>query len=187
MRNIILKPCGVGRYDDVSPFLITDNRLELLIGLPPYNGEFYLVYNLNGKTEQRLLSPDGEIVLYGLSAGEFKAEVKHYLKGELIKTYSVEPLILKEADSGLSAEPQISELKRRISELEHSFAEYKNAVRKAFDGLTERLWKTESNIAALMNFAYEDYKNNAYLSGGNKEEFLKEYGFIGGNENEESN
>ena len=29
---------GLGRYDDVSPFIITDNKLEIKVELPNYNG-----------------------------------------------------------------------------------------------------------------------------------------------------
>ena len=48
MRIIQLKPNGVGRYDDVSPFMITDNMLELETDLPPLNGEFYITTENNG-------------------------------------------------------------------------------------------------------------------------------------------
>ena len=41
MKTIKLKCTGVGRYDDVSPFIITDNKLSLHIELPTLNGEFY--------------------------------------------------------------------------------------------------------------------------------------------------
>ena len=50
MRLIKLKSNGLGRYDDVSPFLVTDNKLEIKVELPGFNGEFYLITENNGKT-----------------------------------------------------------------------------------------------------------------------------------------
>ena len=169
MRTIILKPSGVGRYDDVSPFLITDNRLELKIELPNLNGEFYLVAENNGKSLKLLLPRGGVVAPDGLTAGEFNAEVKHYLKGELIKTYKVEPLLLKEVDGTLSALPEIAELKAQISALDKSFAQYKQAAEL-------RELRAKNNVVALAKFAYKDYKENVYLGGGSVEDFINEFG-----------
>ncbi|MDE6667156.1 MAG: hypothetical protein K2K38_02265, partial [Clostridia bacterium] len=74
MKIIKLKPNGVGRYDSVSPFIVTDSRLELQIEFPNFNGEFYLVYEIDDKTDKRLLPRSGQIVLENLSAGELNAE-----------------------------------------------------------------------------------------------------------------
>lgn len=186
MKEIILKPTGTGRYKDNSPQIITDGNIELNIELPAVNGEFYFIAENNGVKHKQLLE-GGYIKLENLSAGELKASVKHYLKGELIKSYSVEPLILKEVDGGLATEPQISELLSRVTELEETVAEYKKTADEAYSTLVERLTKDEANVAALMKFAYADYKNNAYLPGGSEEDFKKEYGFItGGNESEDN-
>lgn len=186
MKEIILKPTGAGRYKDNSPQIITDGKLELNIELPAFNGEFYFIAENNGAKFKQLLK-DGSIKLENLSAGELKVAVEHYLKGELIKSYSVESLVLKEVDGGLATEPQISELQRRIAELEEGFAEFKKQACKVHNTLYERLKKAEANIVALTKFAYDDYKNNVYLPGGSEEKFLKEYGFITGGNDSESN
>lgn len=55
MKTITLKYNGLGRYDDVSPFIITDNSLKLKIVLPEQSGEYYLITENNGNKEQRLL------------------------------------------------------------------------------------------------------------------------------------
>ena len=170
MRTIILKPSGVGRYDDVSPFIITDNRLELKVELPYFNGEFYLVAENNGKTFKMLLPRHGVISLNELTAGELNAEVKHYLKGELIKVYKIEPLLLKEVDGTLSAMPEIAALKAELSECDKSFREYKQAA-------DLRELRVKNNVTALIKFAFKDYTENVYLGGGSIENFIKEFGF----------
>lgn len=169
MRTIILKPSGIGRYDDVSPFVITDNRLELKIELPNLNGEFYLVAENNGKSFKLLLPRGGVVASDELTAGEFNAEIKHYLKGELIKTYKVEPLLLQEVDGALSALPEIADLRAQISTLDKSFKEYKDEVK-----LHEL--RAKNNVVALAKFAYKDYRENVYLGGGSVEDFINEFG-----------
>lgn len=202
MRTIKLKSIGVGRYDDVTPFLITDRELPLKIALPQFNGEFYLAYENGGVTEKRFIPGNGEITLKGLAAGEFRAEVKHYLKGELIKTYKVEPLLLKEVDGTLTAEPEIADLRRITDELVKALAaereraeklgELLAAERKCVEELAARLDNAEQAIERLVQFAKDDYKENVYLGGGSAEEFNEKYGFAesepkGENENDEQN
>ncbi len=177
MRTIVLKSSGVGRYDDVSPFMITDNKLQIKVELPNYNGEFYFVAESNGAVQKLLLPQDGEITLTGLVAGELYAEVKHYLKGTLIKSYKVEPLLLKEADGTLAAMPEIEALTRRICAVERDFAEYKQAAENKEKEQAERLKNAEENLLALVRFAFKDNTENPYLSGGTLDKFMKEYGF----------
>lgn len=200
MRTITLKSTGVGRYDDVSPFIITDREFALKIALPGFNGEFYLVYENVVERVKRIIPENGELTLKGLAAGEFRAEVKHYLKGEIIKTYKVEPLILKEADGSLAAEPEMAELRHLYAELKEELAAERvrteglysalTEEHKRADGLTERLEATERTVAGLGRFALDDFKNNVYLGGGSAEEFNEKYGFAesepkGENENDE--
>lgn len=177
MKQIKLKPNGVGRYDSVSPFIVTDNRLELQVELPNFNGEFYFVHENNGKSLPVLLPRSGQIVLDNLTAGELKAAVKHYVKGELIKSYTVEPLLLKEADGTLSALPEIEALRRQIEAGEREFAEYKETTTACENALTGRIEALEKNFLALMRFALNDYQNNVYLNGGTIADFITEFGF----------
>ena len=120
----------------------------------------------------------------GLTAGELLSEVKHYLKGVLIKNYKIEPLILREVDGSLSATPEfielqavISALKAELAALAQTIAQEKQAAEKRTEVLNE--WSAYVNIKldALMNFAYDDYSKNVYLSGGDVGQFCKEYGF----------
>lgn len=170
MKQIKLKSNGIGRYDDVSPFIITDSKLILQIDLPSYNGEFYLAYGVGGKISNRLLPRSGQIVLENLTAGELNAEVRHCLKGEVVKTYKIEPLLLKELDGAISAIPEFEELNRHICAVERSFKAYKQNAEQAQKTL-------EDNVFALVRFAYKDYCANVYLNGGSFEKFLKEFCF----------
>lgn len=184
MKTIILKSNGLGRYDDVSPFIITDNVLRLKVELPNFNGEFYLVTEVNGAVQKRLLPLDDAITLENLTAGELNAEVKHYLKGALIKSYKVEPLLLKEVDGSLSGMPEIEALNRRICAVERDFKEFKQAVEESKQKqeerareLVKRLEKVETNLLALVRFAFKDNTENPYLQGGTLDKFMEEYGF----------
>lgn len=170
MKTIKLKPNGTGRYDDVSPFIMPDGRLDLKIILPNVNGEFYFVTENNGRTEKKLLPSSGEIALEVLTAGELFAEIKHYLKGELIKTYKVEPLILKEADGSITAEPEIAALTRENSRLAAIIAEESKRAQTTEKALNKA-------VCALIRFAYTDFCENVYLGGGTKEQFLDGFGF----------
>lgn len=187
MRTITLKSIGVGRYDDVSPFLITDKALSFKVTLPAVNGEFYFVYESDGKTEKRLIPKDGVLTLKGLAAGEFRAEVKHYLKGELIKVYKVEPLLLKEVDGTLATEPEIVDLRRITDGLVKTLAaeqrkaeilrEELTKERERSNELAQRLEAAEQTIERLVRFALDDFKENVYLGGGSIAEFNEKYGF----------
>ena len=117
----------------------------------------------NGKAFKKTLSRLEPVILEGLTAGELQTEVQHYLKGELIKTYQIEPLILKEVNGSLSATPEIISLQAQITALNNTFAD-----------LEEELSK---KLNALIRFAYKDYQNNVYLSGGSFGDFIKEFGF----------
>ncbi|MDE6586125.1 MAG: hypothetical protein K2K80_05555 [Clostridia bacterium] len=182
MKIIKLKSNGLGRYDDVSPFIIADNALTVKIDLPPYNGEFYFVAENNGNKLKLTIPQSGEIALGGLSAGELNAEVKHYLKGELIKVYKVEPLLLMELDGTLSAMPEIEALRHDREEIKQSFSEYKQRTAERKKALNERVEKLEKLVCALLAFAYDDYKENVYLGGGTVQDFVSKYGFELNNE-----
>ncbi len=162
MRLISLKSGRVGRYDDPSPFVVESGLLELQINLPAKSGEFYFVGELNGKNGGAKLIPrSGTISLDGLQSGELRAEVKHYLRGTLLETFKVEPLLLKAVDTTLSATPEIALL---TGEIDAAHEENKTLA-KALDGANTRLEATEKSIAELFAFAYAVYENSPLLNG----------------------
>ena len=164
MKTIKLLSYGIGRYDDVSPFIIADNSLELKVELPNVNGEFFLIAKNNDKTIKISLSKYEPVTIEGLTAGEFKAEVKHYLKGVLIKAYAIEPLILKEVDGSISAMPEIVELKTQLADLSISFASYKEESNKTIEELRNDLSKAQNTITRLLNFALACKTASPYLT-----------------------
>ena len=170
MKIITLKSRGLGRYEDVSPFIIADGKIELQVNLPNFNGEFFFIAENNDAKFKKVIPEDGRITLDGLTAGELKAEVKHYLKGALIQSFKIEPLILRSVDCNLSGTPEIAALRHDNDELVKSLTQIKTA-------LDEQEKKLNARIAAVLRFAYTDYKNNIFLTGGSLTEFLKEFGF----------
>lgn len=182
MKTIKLKSNGTGRYDDVSPFLVTDNRLEMKVELPGYNGEFYLITENNGRPEKRLLPRDGTVTLENLTAGELNVAVKHYLKGALIREYKVEPLLLKEADGNLSALPELAALKSALAELVQEYAALSEELSKYKEKAAAQIERLNKNVSALIRFAYKDYNTNVFLGGGTADEFVNGFGFALGEE-----
>lgn len=183
MKIIILKPNGIGRYDDVSPFMIVGNGLDLTVKLPALSGEFYFIAENNGNKIKLQIPYDGSITLNGLSAGELSAQVRHFAKGELIKTYRIEPLLLKEIDGDLAAEPEIIALNREVEEMKQVIAEQhekaeglEERLKTVSQEYEERFGKLQLNTLALIKFAFTDYRENVYLGGGNFERFLEEFG-----------
>ena len=170
MRVIKLKSNGIGRYDDVSPFMITDNMLELETDLPPLNGEFYITTENNGVKSTRLISRSGTVVIDSLTAGELNAEVRHYLKGTLIKTYKIEPLLLIEADGNINAEPEIAALRRENAKLREEVVECAATAEI-------RAKRDRGTFAALLKVVWALYQTNIYLDEMSFERFADIYGF----------
>ena len=177
MRSITIKSDRVGRYDDVSPFLVERGGLELKIELPEKSGEFYFTFELNGKIGKPIYIPRGGTIVVGeLSAGELRAEVKHYLRGTLLEVYKVEPLLLKAVERGLSATPEIAfltgktgELEKETEELKWSFTEESEKARKTVREL----------VLSFLSYAYAEYVFDVQLNARSlsAEEFARALGY----------
>ena len=160
MRTITIKG-NLGRYDDVSPFLVESGALELKIELPDMAWESFIVTELNGKTRKVPIPQNGIVMFDNLLAGELRAEIKHYLHGNLIKTFKVEPLILKEVDGVLSAMPAIAAMERDIAALKRKADEFEQALEME---KTARTRAENALCAALLAYAFADYKTNFRLN-----------------------
>lgn len=177
MRSITIRSDRVGRYDDVSPFLVERGELELKIELPEKSGEFYFTFELNGKIGKPIYIPRGGTIVVGeLSAGELRAEVKHYLRGTLLEVYKVEPLLLKAVESGLSATPEIAlltgeveTLKKETETLKKSLTEERENARKAVREL----------VLSFLSYAYAEYVCDVQLNARSlsAEEFARALGY----------
>lgn len=169
MRSITIKSDRVGRYDDVSPFLVEREDLELKIELPEKSGEFYFTFELNGKIGKPIYIPRGGTIVVGeLSAGELRAEVKHYLRGTLLEVYKVEPLLLKAVERGLSATPEIALLTDKIALLTGKTEELKKETEELKESLTEERENARKAVRELvlsfLSYAYAEYVFDVQLN-----------------------
>lgn len=180
MRTINLKSNGLGRYDDVSPFMITGNKLEITVTVPQVNGDYYFIAENNGKSYKIPLYTNGAVTLNELTAGELTAQVDHYYKGVRLKTYRIEPLILCEASSDLSGTPEINNLALKVTNLETAYSVFKKqliSMTTQIKELSEMLAAERARTLSLLKFAWTDYLENVYLNEGGFEVFIAQYGF----------
>jgi len=163
MKKIKLKSTGMGRYDDVSPFIVALEGLELSIERPALSGDFYLVAELNGRFyEAQKIPARGTVTLTDLEAGELHIEVKHYLRGDLIDVYPVEPLLLKRVDFAFSAMPEIALLKGENEKLRNDMNELAEWQESVFSELREAI---EKQKISFLSYAYAEYQNDVQLNG----------------------
>lgn len=165
MKTITIKENGLGRYDDVSPFLVEKGELELSVRLPRQSGDFYFSTELNGKAlGTQLIPEDGLLALDDLEAGELTAEVKHYLRGTLIETFKVEPLLIKRVDGALEGTPEIIALRARDSYLEAKI----KGLEERLHTTNERAEKAEEKLKSLgkafLSFAFAEYSGDVQLN-----------------------
>lgn len=186
MKTIQLKEHGMGRYGDVSPFPIGDLEIELQ-NIPTYGGEFRFTAKNNGKicaqtavtaSQNRVTIPRDK-----LAAGRLSCFVSHYLKGEEVKRFSVEDLLIKDLNGDAYAFPEIAEMEQKISTLEKqavimskTLKEEKEAREQAETEINSAIEYALSIALGLVRFAFEDYRENVYLHGGSFEDFLQEFG-----------
>ena len=183
MRSITIKSDRVGRYDDVSPFLV-ERDLELKIERPEKSGEFYFTFELNGKIGKPIYIPRGGTIVVGeLSAGELRAEVKHYLRGTLLEVYKVEPLLLKAVERGLSATPEIALMTDEIAFLTGEIEELKKETEALTNSLTEERENARKAVRELvlsfLSYAYAEYVFDVQLNARSlsAEEFARALGY----------
>lgn len=177
MKTIKLIYNGLGRYDDASAFVMANNSIEIKTELPNVNGEFFFIAENGGRTFKKFLQRDKTITLDNLTAGELTAEVKHYVKGMLVKVYKIEPLILCEVDGNLTGTPEIAVLSKSIGKLEQTIAEIKENAEKREKELESVIENLKTNLYALIRFAYSDFNLNTFLDGGTYEDFVGRFGF----------
>lgn len=189
MKEIKLN-AGLGRYDNVSPFVIGD--LELYISnLPMVSGDFRFLAWSNGKligkytlshTDPRVIIPHDK-----LAAGTFSCRVDHYNGDTLVRHYRVEDLVIKEVDSDLTAVPEIADMQSRIKALEGKTAcldKETESLKKALGEEVSARKKLEevvaayrADIIALIKWAYGVQNEVPYLDGFNVDKFIKSAGF----------
>ena len=150
MRTIYLKS-GVGRYNDVSPFPLGELSLELS-GLPDISAEFRFVATCNGiKCAHEAVSAAQNRVTISadkLSAGRFSCHVEQYVRGELVKVFKVEDLLVTDLAGELRADPEVAQLFRRVESLEDLKSAVK-ALEIALKGETDARAEMEKRLSTL--------------------------------------
>lgn len=147
MREIKLS-AGLSRYDTNAAFPIGD--LELCVSnLPTCSGEFRLVAYMNSKKiDTYTLTRDNANVTIPrdkLSAGVFSCRVVHIQGDTVVQNYRIENLVITELNDDLSAEPEITALNARITELTEKTTGFETALTEATE--TIQTLKTELEIA----------------------------------------
>lgn len=147
-KRITVKSGRIGRYDDVSPFIIAEDlRLEFS-GLNAINGDYYADVKLNNKERKFKLNCENAVTLERefFGAGELNVSVLYYLRGEKIAEYVIEPLAIKEITSDLTAEPVIAAMTEQIERL----GEENEELKQTFTNENKRLQYNINALAALV-------------------------------------
>lgn len=179
MRTIHLKARALGRYDDVSPFLLPAEGLEIQVVLPnERGGELFFVADQYGERNVYRVPQDGVFTLHGLRAGELRAEVRRYLRGVLVEVFRVEPLLISEADGALYASPEIETLTARIEEAEKEIYGLQKKLDEEQELRKEQAELFTSRLASLYAFAWRIYSADVFVNtkGLTAEDFLHELG-----------
>lgn len=180
MKTITINQNGLGRYDDVSPFLVEKGSLDLSFSLPRQSGDFYFAAELNGKSlGARLIPLDGKVSIKELESGDLTAKVHHYLRGTLIRTYKVEPLLLKRVEETLEGTPEIIALRAKDSYFEAKIAWLEERLHTAHERAEKAEEKLKTLGRAFLAFAFAEYEGDVQLNtkGLSFREFMKELGY----------
>lgn len=197
--RIIKLSRGLSLYDIRTAFPVGD--LDLYIdNLPKTSGDFRFIAFMNGKkiAEKTITqsSPRINIPRETIAAGVFSCYVSHYVGGDEVHRYEVEPLTVTDINTDISATPELVEMNEKISGLENALATANSALEKAnakIAALTEEQANTNVAVLKLLKWMYGVETHVPYLSGGTAEEFAAALGleltadeisFIGGLSNE---
>lgn len=167
MRTITINSRRLGRYDNASPYLVENGELQLRIPLPAITGEFFFCGELNGVPFTPI--PIKGIISVPVCAGELRSEVKHYVDGELVETYLIEGLILKQVDKELASYSELTELRKKIADVQRAVDKEtrERAVALCADktAITNALTAEVKKLAvAFFSFAYQEYLSDLQLN-----------------------
>lgn len=147
MKQITLKKGGLARWNDSSPFILTEDFCCRVDGMTAVNGNYYAVVENAGKKYKFTLT-DGTFTINKdlLAVGTLNVSVLYYLKGALQTEYIAEPLVIKDVDGTLSAEPVITDLQRQINKLTAEMTEYRTRVQKEMQELANIIFELKRRI-----------------------------------------
>lgn len=121
-----------GSLEDRAPFICgAGDPLEMSFKSAYTITQAVLTFENSGNGAQKMLRVDGlSRVLVPdelLVAGELKIKVDLLVGGEVVKTFTVEPILLKEVDRGIRSIPQIEDLQEKLDSFEQ-------VLKKVVDG-----------------------------------------------------
>lgn len=188
MRAINLSQ-GLSMYDDRTTFPLGD--LEICVNnLPRTTGDFRLIAFMNkAKIGEYTLARDHAyiyILRKDLTAGVFTCYVSHYINGEEIRRYEIEPLVISALNDDLSATPEIAAVNAKLETLNEQAGKLAERLTEQITQLTEaktiitgilqKQAKTNAAVLAILKWAYGVENEVPYFEDGSVEQFADKLG-----------
>jgi hypothetical protein len=123
--------------------LLLPDKLEIAFESPTYRlGTLLLNVENDEQSKQYKLSDNSpvDITAFAQKAGEVRISVALVIRGETVKKWSVEPIIVREVEQTYELVPEIEQMKRENAEMQAQLAE----MRKAFAEIVTLVRESES-------------------------------------------
>lgn len=121
---------GVAIVKNRGAIPLTDDPLTLSIFSKKYlRDDLFVTGEINGKSITFEIKDGIAVIPAALKeAGAMKLTVRKIINGEILQTWSAEPVLLREIDGKYEAIPQITELSEKVAKLTEAVAELKNII-----------------------------------------------------------
>lgn len=133
-----------GRLSTREPFIIVANE-DLTLKFETTVKHDKIVVNISGNGARNAIKcTDDKLVVPReyLAAGSLEIEVAAILNGTLIRSWNVEPILLKEIDTGFAGHAEFEEIKAELTMIKEQLNNFVSAVNSAQE-------KTNQAITAL--------------------------------------
>lgn len=132
-------------YVRVGEPIILPDTVEIEFESPTYRHNLGVLHvkvsnGAQGKTYKLSERVPLDITEYCTHAGVVDITVALVIRGETVKTWRVEPLIIKEVEHTLAVIPEVEEMKAQLAEMQAQLAE----MRKAFAEIVTLVRESES-------------------------------------------
>lgn len=116
-RTIELTPCPVARVG-IDGGVVLPDTLDFVF-VSDYALPELLIVARNGNKTEKIKTTDGTYTVPAslLFAGTIEASVSLIARGDVVKRWSLEPILLKEIDGDFTAYAAFEEMKKQIEEL----------------------------------------------------------------------
>ena len=130
-------------YVRAGEALLLPDKLEIAFESPTYRLGTLLVKVENDEQGKQYKLSDNtpvDITAFAQKAGEVRISVALVIRGETVKKWSVEPIIVREVEQTYELVPEIEQMKRENAEMQAQLAE----MRKAFAEIVTLVRESES-------------------------------------------